>query len=203
MPEARAVVFDIGRVLYQWDIRALMSKLVSDEAELEHILVEVVSEEWHFQHDRGRPLAEMLPERKAEFPHYAGLLDAYATRFLETIPGPVEGTHELVDRLAGHGVPIFGLTNFGVVFWDMFRPTAPIFEHFQDIVVSGVERCAKPDPLIYEISERRFGHEGPALFFTDDNPANVAAARERGWQAYLFEDAVTLESQLVAAGLLD
>jgi 2-haloacid dehalogenase len=202
MPEARAVVFDIGRVLYHWEIRALMRKLVSDEEELEHVLTHVVSEEWHFQHDRGRPLSEMLPERKAEFPHYAGLIDAYATRFLETIPGPVEGTHELVERLAGRDVPVFGLTNFGVAFWEMFRPTAPVFDHFQDIVVSGIEKCAKPDPRIYEISEKRFGHDGPALFFTDDNPANIAAARARGWQAHLFEGAELLERQLVAAGLL-
>jgi 2-haloacid dehalogenase len=40
------------------------------------------------------------------------------------------------------------------------------------------------------------------LFFIDDNPANVAAAAARGWQAHLFTDAAALERALVGSGLL-
>jgi 2-haloacid dehalogenase len=65
-----------------------------------------------------------------------------------------------------------------------------------------VEKVAKPDARIYEIMEARSGRTGAALFFTDDNPANVAAARARGWDAHIFTDAASLEAQLVAAGLL-
>ena len=43
---------------------------------------------------------------------------------------------------------------------------------------------------------------GGELFFTDDNPANVAAARARGWHAHLFEGAAGLEAELVGFGLL-
>ena len=114
----------------------------------------------------------------------------------------MEGSHELVERLAAAGVPLFCLTNFGDEFWQMFRPTQPIFDHFADIVVSGVEKVAKPEARIYEIVEHRSGRTGDALFFTDDNPANIAAARARGWDAHLFTDAVGLEAHLVAAGLL-
>ncbi|MCU0949025.1 MAG: HAD family phosphatase, partial [Porphyrobacter sp.] len=70
------------------------------------------------------------------------------------------------------------------------------------IVVSGVEQIAKPDPAIYAITEARIGHRGASLFFTDDNPANIAAARARGWRAHLFTDAARLEAELGAAGLL-
>jgi 2-haloacid dehalogenase len=202
MPEAQAVVFDVGRVLYQWQLRALFAKLIADPVELDWFLANVVTEDWHNQHDAGRPLAEMIPERQAEFPAYADLIAAYAPRFLETIPGPIPGTHALVERLSDAGVPLFALTNFGVEFWAMFRPTAPIFDRFADIVVSGAEKCAKPDPAIYAIAEHRFGHAPDTLFFTDDNPANIAAARARGWQAHLFTDAATLETELAARGLL-
>ena len=51
-------------------------------------------------------------------------------------------------------------------------------------------------------AEARVGHAAEALFFTDDNPANVAAARARGWQAHLFTDAAALEAELAAHGLL-
>jgi 2-haloacid dehalogenase len=99
-------------------------------------------------------------------------------------------------------VPLYALTNFGAEFWAAFRPLHSTFDLFEDVVVSGEERCAKPDPRIYEIAERRFGHPPEALFFTDDNPANVAAARRRGWRAHLFTDAASLEAELVADGLL-
>lgn len=197
-----AVVFDVGRVLFQWQLRALFEKLIDDRAELDWFLTHVVTEEWHFQHDRGRPLAEMVPERIAQFPEYARHIHAYATRFNETVPGPVAGTHALVERLAERGVPLYCLTNFGAELWQAFRPTQPIFDLFADIIVSGVEKVAKPDPQIYAITEARSGRKGAALFFTDDNPANIATARARGWQAHLFTDAAGLEAALCAAGLL-
>ena len=74
---------------------------------------------------------------------------------------------------------------------------------FTDIVVSGDEQCAKPDARIYEIAEQRFGVAPQALFFTDDNPHNIAAARARGWQAHLFDGADGLERAVVQAGLLE
>lgn len=198
----KAVVFDIGRVLFHWQLGALFEKLIDDPQELAWFLANVVTEEWHFAHDRGRLLDEMIPERIALYPQYEAHIRAYATRFNETVPGPVEGSHELVARLAAAGVPLYCLTNFGDELWQMFRPTQTVFDHFADIIVSGVEKVAKPDARIYAIVEARSGRRGDALFFTDDNPANVAAARARGWDAHLFTDAANLEAQLVAAGLL-
>ncbi|AOL92983.1 HAD-IA family hydrolase [Porphyrobacter sp. LM 6] len=198
----KAVVFDIGRVLFHWQLGALFEKLIDDQGELEWFLANVVTEEWHFEHDRGRALADMVPERIALFPQYEAHIRAYATRFNETVPGPVEGSHELVERLAAAGVPLFCLTNFGDEFFAAFRPTQPVFDHFEDIIVSGVEKVAKPDARIYEIVESRSGRSGDALFFTDDNAANIAAARARGWNAHLFTDAASLEAALVDAGLL-
>lgn len=197
-----AVVFDIGRVIVQWDLRHLFAKLIVDPQELDWFLVNVVSEEWHFEHDRGRPLAEIVPERKARFPDYADLIDAYATRFLETIPGPVPGIADLIDRLAQAQFPLFAITNFGADFWAMFRPTEPVLDHFRDIVVSGQERLAKPDPAIFHLAAERFGHAPGAMLFIDDNAANIAAAAQEGWQVHHFRTPAMLECDLVGRGLI-
>lgn len=199
----KAVVFDIGRVLYQWNLRFLFAKLIDDPAELEWFVTHVVTEEWHFQSDAGRPLAQMVPERKALFPGHAALIDAYQARFLETIPGPVEGSHELVERLAARGVPLFALSNFGAEFWAMFRPTAPIFGQFATCVISGEEKCAKPDPAIYAVLEGRAALAGGDLLFVDDRADNIAAAQARGWRGHVFTTAPALERELLALGLLD
>lgn len=197
-----AVVFDVGRVLVQWDLRRLFAKLIADEAELDWFCAHVVTEEWHSQHDAGRPLDTMLAERIALFPDRRELIEAYRHRFLETIPGPVEGTHAIVRRLSAADVPLYALTNFGAEFWHQFRPSEPLFDLFADIVVSGDERCAKPDGRIFAIAEARFGHPAGALLFIDDMPANIAAARARGWQGHVFTDAARLEAELAARALL-
>jgi 2-haloacid dehalogenase len=198
----KAVVFDIGRVLYAWDLRYLFEKLIADRQELDRFLANVVTEEWHFQADAGRPLDEMVAELTARFPQHRSLIEAYRDRFGETIPHAVPGTHELVRRLAERGVPLYALTNFGAEFWARARPGWPIFDLFTEVVVSGEERVAKPDPAIFAIAERRIGRAPGELYFTDDNPANVAAARARGWQAQVFDGAAGLEAALVRVGLL-
>ncbi|MFU7527463.1 HAD family hydrolase [Qipengyuania sp. ASV99] len=198
----KAVVFDVGRVLFHWQLSALFEKIIDDAQELDWFLTHVVTEEWHFQHDRGAPLADMLPARIAQYPDQALRIAAYAARFNETVPGPVEGVHEIVRQLHDRGVPLFCLTNFGEELFVQFRREHAIFDLFDDIIVSGAERVAKPDPSIYAITEARSGRPGGALFFTDDNPANISAARARGWDAHLFSDAQTLQGQLRASGYL-
>lgn len=197
-----AVVFDVGRVLVEWDLRHLYAKLIADPAQLDWFCSTVVTEEWHFQHDAGRDLGEMVAERKREYPDSADLIDAYAKRFAETIPGPIAGTVALVDRLAARDVPLYAITNFASHFWAEFRPTLPVFAHFRDVVVSGDEKIAKPDARIFELAAARFGHAPAAMLFVDDNAANIAAAQALGWQVHHFHDAVALERDLAARGLL-
>jgi 2-haloacid dehalogenase len=189
MTRVRAVVFDVGRVLFQWDLRHLFAKLIADPDELEWFVTHVVTPEWHFQHDAGRPLAEMVPELNA-------------TRFNETVPGPVPGSLEIVGELAAQGFPLYAITNFGAEFWAMFRPTQPVFDHFRDIVVSGTEKLVKPDAAIYRLALDRFGLEEGEGLFVDDVMANVEAARANGFHAHHFQDAATLRSELAERGLL-
>jgi 2-haloacid dehalogenase len=198
----QSVIFDVGRVLFDWDLRHLFAKLIADEAELEWFVTHVVTPQWHFQHDAGRPLTAMLPELKAEFPDHAALIDAYAARFNETIPAPMPGSLELVERLDAADVPLFAITNFGHEFWEGFRPTQPIFDRFRDIIVSGTEKLMKPDPAIYRLAIERFGIDPAGALFVDDVAANVAGAESLGIAGHLFEGAAMLERDLVARSYL-
>ena len=198
----RAVVFDVGNVLYQWSLEALFAKLIANREELNWFLTTVVTPEWHFQHDAGRPLADMTAELRAAYPTYSHVIDAYQHRFNETIHAPVPGSLEIVDALAARGVPIFGITNFGAEFWAGFRPTAPIFDHFRDIIVSGEEKLVKPDPAIYALALRRFGLAPGEGIFIDDRLENVEAADANGFIGHHFADAPTLRTDLNDRGLL-
>ncbi len=193
-----AVVWDIGRVLVEWDLARIYRDAIPDAAERRRFVAEVVTEQWHMQHDAGVPFATMVAARQAEFPQYASLIALYATHWLESIPGPMCATHDLIRRLAGRGVPQFAITNFGVEAWDMFRPTFPILDHMRDIVVSGVERLVKPGEAIFDLAAARFDRSPEAMLFIDDSAANVETARRLGWQAFHFTgDAGALEARLV------
>ncbi|WP_421723019.1 HAD family hydrolase [Bauldia sp.] len=63
---------------------------------------------------------------------------------------------------------------------------------FDDIFFSARLGSVKPDPQFFTAIERRLGHlDEPPIHF-DDDPAVVDAARARGWEAFVFNDAEDL-----------
>ena len=199
---SKSVIFDVGRVLFHWDLRHLFGQLIADPVELEWFVTHVISPEWHFQHDAGRDLDSMLAERIAEFPDHASLIRAYRARFNETIPGPVDGMHDLVRDLHRGGVPLFVISNFGAEFWDNFRPTQPIFDLFDDLLISGREKLIKPDPAIYRLALDRFGLTPEQALFIDDVPANIAGAESVGIAGHVFTEAASTRDWLRGHGVL-
>ncbi len=198
-----AVIFDIGRVLYDWDPRILYRLLIDDDRALDAFLRDVVTHEWHFQHDAGRDFAETSAELVALYPQHADLIAAWGPRFLESIGDPMPGMPALVDELEAAGVPLFGITNFSHEFWPPFRAReSAMFDRFRDIVVSGAEKLVKPDPAIYRLALARFGLEAGRTVFIDDNAANVAGAQSVGLIALHFEGEPKLRRELQALGLL-
>ncbi|MCU6454506.1 HAD family phosphatase [Sphingomonas sp. A2-49] len=198
-----AVIFDVGRVLYDWDPRILYRRLIDDDRALDAFLRDVVTHEWHFQHDAGRDFVDTSAELAALYPQHAALIAAWGPRFLDSIGAPVAGMPALVDELDAAGVPLFAITNFSHEFWPPFRAReAAMFDRFRDVVVSGVEKLVKPDPAIYRLALDRFGLEAARTVFIDDNEANVAGARDVGLIALHFTDEPTLRRDLIALGLL-
>ena len=197
-----AVVFDVGKVLVEWERDLPFRRLIPDSALRERFMAEVIPLDWHAMHDAGRAAEAMIAERSAQFPEHAHLIRAWLTHFNETIPGPVPGSTEIVEDLHAAGVPLYAITNFGADTWAGFAPSYPLFERFRDIIVSGVENLAKPDPAIYALAERRFGLAPAAMLFIDDSLPNVQSARACGWQAHHFTDAAALRSELMERGLL-
>lgn len=197
-----AVVFDVGHVLYDWDPRTLYAKLIPDAAELDWFLANVVTRDWHFQHDAGRAFADTSAELSRQYPAYASLIAAYGPRWLETIPGPMPGMLDLVEDLAAADVPLFAITNFSDEFWAMFRPTAPVFDHFREIVVSGAEGLVKPHRAIFDLAMMRFGLAPGEALFIDDRFDNVAGGEAVGLLGHVFDGVAGVRAALAAHGLL-
>lgn len=203
MTPPTAVVFDVGNVLYDWNPRFLYERLIADDRALDAFLRDVVTHDWHFQHDAGRPFAETSAELTDRFPEHADLIAAWAPRFNETIGGALPDMAELVEELDSAGVPLFAITNFSHEFWPPFRAReAALFDRFRDVVVSGEERLVKPDAAIYHLALKRFGLEAREAVFVDDRAENVAGAEAVGMRGHLFAGAEGLRAALVEVGLL-
>ena len=150
----------------------------------------------------GRPHAETTAELTAQFPAETELIAAYVPRWLETITGPIPGMLDLVAELDDRQVPIYGITNFSAEFWAMFRPHAPVFDRFRDVVVSGAERLHKPEPEIYRLALRRFNLAPGEGLFIDDRIENIRAGKAEGFPGHHFTGIAALRTRLVAEGLL-
>lgn len=203
MGAPHAVIFDVGNVLYHWEPRRLYERLIGDDRALDAFMAEVVTREWHFQHDAGRPFAETSVELGARYPEHADLIGLWGPRFNETLPGMIPGMDAIVADLDSRGVPLFGITNFSGEFWPPFRAReAALFDRFRDIVVSGDERLVKPDAAIYRLALDRFGLAPEEAVFVDDTPANVDAAAALGIHAVHFTTAESFRADLARLGLL-
>jgi 2-haloacid dehalogenase len=199
----RAVVFDLGGVLLDWNPRYLYRKLFDgDDAAMERFLKEICTIEWHHAHDIGVPPERTSTELSKAHPDQQALIWAWSRRSEEMVAGPIDGTVAILRELKDAGVPCYALTN-------MERETYPLrlerFEFmrwFDGTVVSGFEGVAKPDPAVFELLIERFDLNPSTTVLIDDSPANVKAAMAAGMRALEFSSPDQLREWLRRAGLL-
>jgi 2-haloacid dehalogenase len=196
------VVFDLGGVLIQWDREHLYRELIPDPGRRRWFLEEVCSPAWNLEQDRGRSWEAGIAELAARFPAEEALIRAYRERWEEMVPGPLEGTVALLERLAARGIPLYALTNFNDETLALCKARFPFFARFRGLTVSAEEGLVKPDPALYRRMIDRFGLEPAQTLFIDDVPENVEAARRLGFRGHRFLDPATLEQDLEGLGLL-
>lgn len=201
----KAVVFDVGNVLIEWDPRHLYRKLLPDEAAVERFLAEICPPEWNLAQDAGRSWADGVAEAVARHPDQAVLIEAFDRRWRETVPGPIDANVALLRSLRTSGLPVFAITNFSAEKWAECLERFDFLTLFDDAVVSAHERLVKPDPRIYEVLfDRQLRPRGLApadALFLDDSPANVAASEALGMPAIRVTPDLDLAALLRARGL--
>ena len=196
------LIFDIGGVLVDWDPRFLYERLLPAGEALDAFLRDVVTPEWHFQHDAGRPFAETSAELTGRFPHHVELIAAWGPRFNDSNRALVPGMDALLAELDEGGVRLFAITNFSGEFFPAFRAKYPaLFDRFRAILVSGDEKLVKPDAAIYRLALARFGVAAGDAVFVDDRADNVAGAEAVGMTGIVFTDAAALRASLRGLGL--
>lgn len=116
--------------------------------------------------------------------------------------GPIAGSVALLEALAGHGLPLYALSNWSTETFRFARERFGFLACFRAVVISGEVGLVKPEPAIFELMADRYGLPPARTLFVDDAEANVTAARGCGFDAVLFRSPAALEADLRARGLL-
>lgn len=194
------VVFDFGQVLVGWDPRQVWADdLTPEQADdlLERVGFAVVNRRL----DAGARWADIRAEVAAELGEDVRHLDTYLRDYHRSLTGPVPGMSDLVEEVRAAGVRTVGLTNWSAETFHHAATGAPIIGTFTEVLVSGREGLAKPDPAIFVRAEEMFDLTPGQTAFLDDSEANVAAARAAGWHAHVFVGAADARSWLRGLGI--
>ena len=203
-PTIKAILFDFGNVLLEWNPRYVYRRYFpNNEAAMEQFLSEVSFMDWNAQQDKGRSFAEGVAVLSKQFPQYSDLIQAYHTDWKESIGDSLNGTVELMKRLKKAGYPVYGLSNWSAETFPLVRERYDFFDLLDDIILSGEVGAIKPEPEFFEISLRRIGRRAQECLFIDDAPANIEQARKMGFVTVLFESPEQLEYKLRSLGLLE
>ena len=198
----KSVIFDVGRVLLDWDVYLLYRKLLPNDKAIADFIDEVDLLRHNLEFDRGTPIDIGIAALVEEFPHCKELLEAFDKRWDETVPGAIGGSVEILSELKNEDVPLYAITNFAR---DTWRRTTARFEFltssFIDIVVSAHEGIIKPNPEIYKLLLQRNQLRAEDCVFIDDSEQNVIGARAVGIDAIHFIGPSQLREELLARDL--
>jgi 2-haloacid dehalogenase len=197
-----AVVFDLGNVLITWDPHPAVAKAVGAEQATRFLADQGFDfMAWNHQQDAGRSWDEGEEAAVTSHPHWEPAIRGYRENFPDSLVGAIEDTVQILVELHAAGIPLFALTNWSEELFPTALQRFDFLGLFDDIIVTGQERVAKPDPKIFEILQERIGHSLRDCIFIDDSPANIKAAAAVGLDAILFTDTGHLREDLAVRGL--
>lgn len=202
MTQIRHIVFDLGRVLLQWDPEIPYRRLIPDPADRAHFLTHICSPAWNVEQDRGRSWREAEDILISQYPDQAEMIRAYRACWSEMIPDSIAGSVTVLEQLLDDGHDVTALTNFGDDTFEVARARFPFVDRFRGVTVSARVGLIKPDAAIYRHHHETFDLEPGAILFFDDSLPNVEGARAEGWNAEHFVSPEQMRTDLMRYGLL-
>lgn len=179
-------VFDLGAVLLEWNPQTIVSTFTSDNDRQKLLIKEIFQHPDWLAMDSGQMSeAEAIP-RAAKRTHLkpqevSTLLDI-VRESLRIIPG----TLDVLENARAKGRMLYCLSNMSPENYAYLKQKYAFFDHFQGIVISGLENTIKPEKKIFQILLQRFALNPGETLFIDDRPENTRTAEEFGMAVVTF-----------------
>jgi glucose-1-phosphatase len=185
MNQVKTVLFDLGKVLVDFDFAIAADKVLARSSRpIEKLQSLIQTSPLLRRFECGQISAQQFYEGVREVTEYQGTFAEFASAFgdiFSEIPEMVR-LHTRV-RSAGYPTWIFSNTNDLAV--GHIRKTYSFFANFDGYFLSYQLGVMKPEAAIYEAAERATGCRGGEILYLDDFAENVKAGAARGWQTIL------------------
>lgn len=201
------VVFDFGAVLFEWQPAELLRTHLSHVTPTAEAARKLAADMFHHEDwaafDRGtRELPDVVASMARRLALPADLLHGFLAPIGERLL-PIETTVALLEQLQQRrrsrgDVHLYYLSNMPSPFARVLESRHDFLRHFDGGIFSGDVKLAKPDPAIFELLAERYGLAPADTLFIDDLAANVAAARQLGWQTIHCTAPAGLPAQVAA-----
>lgn len=199
---AKAIVFDLGKVLVDFDYsiagRNLAARATTTATELGRFLLGVPL---IVRYETGLISSEEFYQEVKAASGYLGDLEEFASLFADIFT-PIEPMIQLHSDLRSRGFPTYIFSNTNDLAVRFIRQNFPFFNQFDDYILSYEHRSMKPDTRLYEVVEARSRARGPEILYIDDRPENIVAGAARGWQTILQESPEKTLAAIQELGLL-
>ena len=194
----QTIVFDLGGVLIDWNPRYLFRSVFKDrEADMEYFLTHVCNQEWNEKQDAGRSFAEAQAEVAIKYPQFKSEIEIYFKRWDETLGKPIDGTVQILERLASEKKHrLLALSNWSAETFHFARERFQFLKRFESILVSGEEKLIKPDPRFFNLLVERHQVVPQNAVFIDDVERNIKGAAKLGFQTIHFQNSEQLFEKL-------
>ncbi|SPE54267.1 HAD-superfamily hydrolase, subfamily IA, variant 3 [Verrucomicrobia bacterium] len=198
----KAVVFDLGKVLVDFDYGLAARKLAArSKMAPQEVLSFFGQSPLLFRYETGLLSNEEFFREVCTATGYRGGFEEFGEGFgdiFNPIPAMVELQTALRRRFPTY---IFSNTNDLAIRY--LRRTYPFMGNFDGYILSYEQRAMKPGAKIYEAVERQTGRRGADILYLDDRPENIATGAERGWQVLLQESPEKTQAAIRKLGLLN
>ncbi|SRR5260370_27935829 len=187
MPAPEVVVFDLGKVLVDFDYSIAARRIASrGRMSFENITPFISQSPLLFRYETGLLSSEQFYAEVCSATGFSGDLDEFCEAFADIfIPiGPMVQLHE---TLRNQRIPTYIFSNTNELAVRHIRHNFPFFSNFDGYILSYENGAMKPDAKLYEVVERKTGRKAGEILYLDDRPENVATGAERGWQVILQE----------------
>jgi len=197
------IIFDLGNVLIKWDPKRVYRTIFDNEEEVNIFLDNICTYDWNVLQDAGRTLSAATKILVKKHPEWKEEIEAYYGRWEEMLGGPIEGSVKILEEvLASKKYGVYALTNWSAETFPIAQEQYDFLGWFQGIVVSGEEKCKKPEAKIYKVLFDRYKLKPEECLFIDDSLANVEGSIKEGMPAVHFKSAKQLRSELKKRNLL-
>ena len=181
------IIFDFGQVLVHFDPHYMVTRYVTDEADVKLLETVVFDRHYWDRLDEGTISdEEVMDGVRSRIPErlHAAAHDIYYN-WIYNIP-EWEGMREAVCELKCRGYKLYLLSNI-CTYFAAHKDEIPMLKLLDGCVFSGEIQIVKPTRAIFEHLLKKFGIKADETIFVDDRRDNIAGGEAVGIRGYVFD----------------